>query len=286
MLGAYAFSLIGNSATYVSGVGATETTRYETAVKYAWSANGYRAGAIWQFGGYRLGNGSNGAVQIDVGKDFGALSLDALYSHARDAVSLSLYGADPLPAGVGPGNLNATLADIDGGILAAKYKAGAWTFYGGYEYAVYSPPTDAYPGGFRSLGGYTVLPGAVNSTAYLDNKHLQVGWIGARYALRPDLDIAAAYYIAHQNDYAPPTAKPGACRPNTVPAAPGASPQGTLNTFCAGDLQAISALVDYRPFKRLDLYAGAMYSAASGGMASGFLHSSNFAPSAGLRFSF
>ena len=34
MEGSYAFSLIGNSATYVSGVGDTETTRYETAVKY------------------------------------------------------------------------------------------------------------------------------------------------------------------------------------------------------------------------------------------------------------
>ena len=286
MLGAYAFSLIGNSATYVSGVGDTETTRYESAVKYAWSANSYRAGAVWQFGGYDLGNGSNGAVQVDIGKDFGALSVDALYSHARDAVSLSLYGANPLPAGVGSDDLKATLANIDGAALAAKYRAGPWTLYGGYEYAVFSPPDNAFPGGFPSLGGYTVLPGAVNSTAYVNNKHLQVAWTGVRYALRPDVDLVGAYYIAHQNDYAPSTAKPGACGPTTVAAAPGATPQGTLNSYCAGNLQAISALIDYRPFKRVDLYAGMMYSQAAGGIASGYLNSSNFAPSAGLRVSF
>jgi predicted porin len=286
MLGSYAFSMIGNSATYVSGVGDTETTRYESAVKYAWSGNTYRAGAIWQFGGYDLGNGSNGAVQVDLGKDFDALSLDAVYSHARDAVALSLYGANPLPAGVGPNNLRATLANIDGGILAARYRTGPWTFYGGYEYAVFSPPDDPFAGGFQSLGGYTVLPGAVNATAYVNNKHLQVAWAGARFALRPDVDLVGAYYLAHQNDYAPPTAKPGACGPNTIAAAPGATPQGTLNSYCAGNLQAVSALLDYRPFKRVDLYAGMMFSAASGGVASGYQHSSNFAPSAGLRISF
>jgi hypothetical protein len=151
---------------------------------------------------------------------------------------------------------------------------------------VFSPPSDDYPGGFQSIGGYTVLPGAVNTTAYDNNKHLQVAWIGARYALLPNLDINGAYYIAHQNDYAPSTAKPGACGPNTVAAAPGATPQGTLNNYCEGNLQAISGLLDWKPYKRLDVYAGAMYSVASGGIASGYIHNSNFAPTAGLRFAF
>jgi len=38
--------------------------------------------------------------------------------------------------------------------------------------------------------------------------------------------------------------------------------------------------------KRVDLYAGFMYSMASGGIASGYLNDSNFAPTAGLRVSF
>ena len=286
MQGSYAFSLIGNSATYVSGVGDTETTRYESAVKYFWTGSNLHAGALWQFGGYSLGNGSDGAVQLDLGGNVSNLTLDAVYSYARDAVSLSLYGMNPLPAGVGPGDLKATLADINGGVLAAKYDFGALKVFGGYEYAVYAPPSDDYPGGFQSLGGYTVLPGAVNTTAYVNNKQLQVGWIGARYALLSNLDLAGAYYLVHQNDYAPSTAKPGDCGPNTVAAIPGATPQGTLNTYCAGGLDAVSALIEYRPVKRVDLYGGFMYSVAWGGVASGYIHNSNFAPTIGVRVSF
>lgn len=286
MQGAYAFSMIGNSATYVSGVGDTETARYESAVKYVWGDPKLHAGAVWQFGGYSLGNGSGSAVQLDLGGTASRLSVDAVYSYARDAVSLSLYGANPLPAGVGSNDLKATLSDIQGAILAAKYDFGKLKLYAGYEYAVFSPPSDSHANGFRSIGGYTVLPGAVNSTAYLNNKHLQVGWIGARYALLDNVDLAGAYYIARQNDYAPAASKAGVCGANSVAAIPGATPQGTLNTYCAGYLQAVSAIIDYRPVKRVDLYAGFMYSVASGGIASGYINNSNFAPTAGVRISF
>jgi hypothetical protein len=136
------------------------------------------------------------------------------------------------------------------------------------------------------LGGYTVLPSGVNSTAYINNKQLQVAWTGVKYAVRSDLDISGAYYIAHQNDYRPPGAKSTVCGPNTVAAVPGASPQGSLNTYCAGDLQAVSFLIDYRPLKRLDVYGGMLYSIASGGIASGYIHSNNFAPTVGVQLSF
>jgi predicted porin len=286
MQGSYAFSLIGNSSTYVSGVGDTETTRYESAVKYLWGGPNLHAGAAWQFGGYSLGNGADGAVQLDIGGTVSRLSVDAIYSYARDAVALSLYGANPLPAGVGPNDLKATLANIQGGVLAAKYDLGKLKLYGGYEYAVFAPPSDDHTSGFTSLGDYTVLPGAVNYTAYITNKQLQVAWIGARYSLLDNVDLAGAYYVVHQNDYAPPGTKSSACGPNTVAAVPGATPQGTLNTYCAGYLQAVSALIEYKPVKRVDLYAGFMYSAASGVIASGYIQNSNFAPTAGVRISF
>jgi predicted porin len=286
MGGSYAFSLIGTSSTYVSGVGDTETSRYNTSAKYLVQYNNFRAGAVWQFGDYSWGNGSDGAYQFDVGADYAGFSFDAIYSYARDAVTLSTYSVNPLPAGVSQGDLKATLADVNGVVLAGKYVNGPLTLYSGYEYAVFSPPSDKYPGGFGSLGGYTVLPSGVNTTTYIDNKHLQIAWVGAKYAIRPDLDIAGAYYFAHQNDYAPPGSKPSVCGPNTVAAIPGASPQGSLNTYCAGDLQAVSALIDFRPVKRLDVYAGVMYSIASGGIASGYIHSTNIDPTIGLRLSF
>jgi predicted porin len=286
MQGSYAFSLIGNSATYVSGVGDTETARYESAVKYVWGGPNLHAGTAWQFGGYTLGNGADGAVQLDIGGSISRLSVDAVYSYARDAVALSLYGANPLPAGVGPDDLKATLADIQGGILAAKYDLGSLKLYGGYEYAAFAPPSESHSGGFSSLGGYNVLPGAINTTAYVNNKRLQVGWVGARYALLDNVDIAGAYYVAHQNNYSPPGSKPSACGPNTVAAISGATPQGTLNTYCAGYVQAVSGLIDYRPYKRLDLYGGFLYSVASGGIASGYIHNTNIAPTVGIRISF
>jgi predicted porin len=286
MGGSYAFSLVGTSSTYVSGVGDTETSRYNTSAKYLVQYNNFRAGAVWQFGDYTWGNGSDGAYQFDIGADYAGFSFDAIYSYARDAVTLSTYGVNPLPAGVSQGDLKATLADVSGVVLAGKYVKGPLTLYSGYEYAVFSPPSDKFPGGFGSLGGYTVLPSGVNTTTYIDNKHLQVAWVGGKYAVRPDLDITGAYYIAHQNDYRPPGSKSTVCGPNTVAAIPGASPQGSLNTYCEGDLQAVSAMIDFRPVKRLDVYAGVMYSIASGGIASGYIHSTNIDPTVGLRLSF
>jgi len=67
---------------------------------------------------------------------------------------------------------------------------------------------------------------------------------------------------------------------------PGASPQGAANSACAGTIDALSALVDYRPYQRLDVYAGVVYSWVTGGITSGYIHSANIAPTAGMRLSF
>jgi predicted porin len=288
MGGSYAFSLIGNSSTYVSGVGDTETSRYNTSVKYQVSYDDFRAGALWQFGGYGLGNGSNGAYQFDVGFDYYGFSFDAIYSYAKDAVTLSTYSVNPLPSGVSQDDLKATLANISGVILAGKYAYGPFKFFGGYENARFRPPSDDYPNGFETLGGYNVLPGAVSVTNYVNNKIMQVAWVGAKYAIRPDLDIAGAYYWAGQNNYSPFADLNVAsyCAANRTPAFPGAAPQGAAHSTCAGALQAISGLIDWRPLKRLDVYAGSMFSQASGGVANGYIHSINIAPTAGLRLTF
>ena len=292
MGGAYAFSLIGNS--YVAGTGDTEVARYNTSLKYQINVANFRAGAAWQFGGYAQGNGSNGAYQFDLGGDFAGFSIDGIYSHATDAVALSTYngvttgsvGKIGLPAGVSDEDLKATLANIDAGLVGVKYTNGPFKAFGGYEYAQFSNPTDAYPAGFSTLGDYNVLPGAVTSTAYTNNKILQVAWVGAKYAILSNLDVTGAYYYTWQNTYLAPGASAAtACLPNTK-TLNGYALQGAANTYCSGDLQAVSGMVDWRPFKRLDVYAGVMYSAASGGIASGYLNTDNVATTAGLRLSF
>jgi predicted porin len=285
MGGSYAFSLIGNSSTYVSGMGDTEVARYNTSLKYQVAYNNLRAGAVWQFGGYGLGNGSDGAYQFDAGFDYAGFSFDAIYGYARDAVSLSAYGVSPLPKGVTQDDLKATLADIRGVILAGKYTWSQFRFFGGYENALFTPPSNAYLGGFTSLGDYTVLPGAVSTTNYLNHKVLQVAWTGADYAVRPDLDLIGAFYEGWQNNYGA-TAASRVCGPNKTVIAAGFAPQGSAASTCAGTIWAVSGLLDWRPYKRLDVYGGVMFSEVTGGLANGYLHATNIAPTAGLRLTF
>ena len=166
--------------------------------------------------------------------------------------------------------MKATLSNNTAGAVAAKYAFSNATIYGGFEYILFQNPNDAYPNGFTTLGGYTVPPSYVNSTAYTNNKILRVVWTGLRLALRDDLDITGAYYHYYQNDY------------NTSPCTDG----GLSASSCRGTLNALSAMIDYRPSKRVDVYAGVMWSQVTGGQASGYLYSVNLAPTVGVRVQF
>ena len=114
MAAASDFSLLGASNT-AAGAGDTEDARYETSVQYRVNIGAFRLAALYQFGGYEQGNGSNGAVEGQVGGDFGGFSFDAVGSKVKVAVSLSNYGVSPLPAGVSVDNLKATLSDTTSG---------------------------------------------------------------------------------------------------------------------------------------------------------------------------
>ena len=117
-----------------------------------------------------------------------------MVSYAQNAVSLSNYGLNAWPTlpsnlkfidggwfitsslnGVtgyyNPNDiLKATLSNNFGVELVAKYKWNTVTFYGGYMYANLSNPSNAEAGGFQTVaGGIFVPPGAVTSTAYLNN---------------------------------------------------------------------------------------------------------------------
>jgi predicted porin len=263
------FSVIGASNT-AAGSGDTENARYETSVEYRVNVGAFRLAALYQFGGYEQGNGSNGAIEGQVGADYGGLSFDAVGSKVRDAVSLSNYGVSPLPVGVSVDNLKATLSDNTSGVIMLRYTHDALKLYGGFEYILFQNPSDAYPQGFNTLGGYTVIPGAANSTDYEINKVLRVLWTGAKYAVRDDMDIAGAFYHYYQNNY-----NSGVCTNG-----------GLSASSCLGTLDALSAMIDYRPSKRLDVYAGVMWSQVTGGLASGYLNHQNFGPTVGLRVQF
>jgi predicted porin len=269
MAAAPAFSVIGASST-AGGTGDTEDARFNSSVQYSNHIGPLRFAALYQFGGYSQGNGSNGAIQGAFGGDFGGFSFDAVASKVRDAVSLSNFGEFPLPAGVSVDNLKATLSNNTSGVIMLRYKLRTVTFYGGFEVIRFENPSDTYPQGFTTLGGYTVLSGDVNSTQYDIAKILRVSWLGVRVAVRDDLDVAGAVYHYWQNNFNTDTCTNG----------------GTSSSKCAGTLDAVSIMADYRVTKRLDAYAGVMWSQVTGGLASGYLHSQNIGPTVGLRFQF
>ena len=298
--------MIGNSSTFVGGTGDTETARYNTSVKYQVTYSGFRAGALAQVGGWDQGNGAQSAYQFDLGGDIGGFSFDAVYAYAKDAVTLAL-NTSSAPT---QDTLKATLADVNAGVIAAKYKWQALTLFGGYEYARLSSPSDLYgatnakaaSGTLDFNGGY---PAVVQANAYINPKDLQVLWAGGKYGILSNLDFVAGYYYAWQNTYTNTSntkwgtgytttatgGKTHSCAPNpTAPVVIGSNgygtPQGSNAGACAGHEDAVSAMLDWRPVKRVDLYAGVMYSEVAGGMANGFIHSNNTAYTSGVRVAF
>src|SRR6185295_1375525 len=91
---AYGFSPIGFQGITCGG-GNTENCRNSTSLKYRLKVGQFRVAALWQFGGYAQNNASEGAYQFGAGADVpvwgkDVLSVDAIYSHIRNSVSLGL----------------------------------------------------------------------------------------------------------------------------------------------------------------------------------------------------
>ncbi|MGA7816543.1 hypothetical protein, partial [Caballeronia sp.] len=322
MGGSYAFSALGYSGSY-AGFGDTETNRANTGVKYRVNYENFHGGALMQWGGYAQGNGTTGFYQGDVGADiegFGGLfSVDVVGSYAQNAVSLSNFtGAcstvakgpfkgqtgctSGIPNFYGPDDLKATLSNNSGLMLLAKYRWGPVTLSGGWMWWQQANPSDNYLNGFQTLGGYSVpativtsdkalaklFPTAwTNTTAYNRVRVVNVPFIGAKYAVNSQLDVSGAFYYENQNNYNSSTTPCAYAKTSFVQASGNVLNVVRANSnACAGTQYAISAMVDYRPLKRVDLYAGVMFSNVYGGLANGFLATQNIAPTAGLRVKF
>ena len=169
-----------------------------------------------------------------------------------------------------------------------------FTISGGWQISHQTNPSDLpigtatryFNGGFEAQYG-TAVQGANN---FPNARNLQVAWIGGKWAVLPTVDIGFGYYHAWQNDYLGATETFGgaraSCAPNTGVNPAGGTLKGTNSSKCAGSEDAISGLIDWKAYKRLDVYAGVMYSKARDGMASGWFADNNLATTAGIRFSF
>ena len=260
-----------------------------------------------QIGGYGVGNGAMAHYEAQAGFDLGNLSFDGIFAWAKDAVSLSTFdgsftacnssgdygflvnGACYDPSTI----LKTTLSNNFGAELMASYKWDRFKFYGGYLYARQSNPSDGFSGGFRTIDpeiatpptsitstAYLLPSGTLNAPGFAFNKILQTVWTGIRWSVPDDwlhglgaLDLAAAFYYQNQNNYNF-TWTTG--RISGVPygyaAAAACSGAGAFisSSKCGGGQDGISFLVDWRPVKRVDIYAGVMLTNVYGGLASGF----------------
>src|SRR5580704_13187670 len=177
---AYAFSPFGFTGMY-AGFGDPELARSNTAIKYKLDFMNFRAAGLAQIGGYDQGNGSASMWQGQIGGDFnlfgGVLSLDGVGSYAKDGVITSIFNGTCAVVSKGPfagetgcvkgipnfynaDDLKATLSNNTGVLLFAKYTWGAVNLFGGYEYFRNANPSDDYPNGFETIGGYNV-PGNI-----------------------------------------------------------------------------------------------------------------------------
>ena len=268
MSGAGAFSVIGFQGATAGG-GDTEDGRVDNSLKYTVKVGAFRAGAIAQVG--TSGETPRSLVQGDLGVDYGGFSLDAIYGHINDAVSAAPLAVGFVPtaaqlSAAGQGLVAGTISDNNSLMLVAKYGVGPLKLYAGYENIQFANPKTPLALGQTIVGGYTL--GTVSNTAFPNKKDLQVFWTGAKYAVKSDIDVMVAYYHQQQNSFGVVS-----CSDSSL-------------ATCSGRLDAVSLLVDYRFAKRWDAYAGAMYSIASNGLASGFLHNTTIDPTVGLRFQF
>lgn len=262
MTGAYAFSVIGLSGV-VAGMGDTEDARLDDSLKYLYKNELFHGGALYQFG--RADRSPGEAWQGNLGFEYGGFTVDGVYGHKKDAIAVASLSA--AQAAVAPtDSLSATISDNTSYTLGASYSAGPLKAFVGYEHIRFENPSLPLQAGISGLGGYALS--FVNNSAFPHPRVLQASWGGVRYLLTATFEVSGATYHYDQNSF-------GVTRCSNASA-------GT----CSGTEDAYSLLADYHLSKRWDVYAGAMFSKVSAGLANGFLHTSTLNTMAGFRFKF
>ncbi|HET7886974.1 MAG TPA: porin [Bradyrhizobium sp.] len=323
--GSNAWSLITFEGA-TGGGGVTEDRIWDNSYEYRLNIGPVRLAAEAQLrnGG---NSGTNNAFGGDIGFDYMGLSMDFVGSKIYDAVSvggtltssqvnqLTQLQAGLIPNPFGPsfgcanGCMSGTISDNTTFQVAARYTIGPWKFYGGYEHVTYENPNQALAPGAFVYGGYNL--GFVNNNAFLDNKNLNIFWVGVKYAVTPTLDVMGAYYGQRFGFFTTgagagvgafanvPGGAPALGSSAAQQAACAANSASGFN--CAGGQDMVSVAMDWRFARHVDFYAGVGWNQKFGGAANGFIlstnngaltgtavkdHVSSFDPGVGLRYQF
>lgn len=306
----YAFSLIGWSGGAGSGVGSTETARWDNSVKYVLNYGPVHAGAMYA-NGAEDSSIQNHAAAGDVGLSWKGFSIDALYTYEGGAFNASapastapvgtVAPAGALWTGVVPYNaLSGNFQDNTAWDVMAKYTfnvgspfglkdggykdgpfdpSGKVTIYGGYQHTDISNPAQAISGvNNTTIGGYPIYASsfAAANSVFTTDRILQTEWAGLKYEPNTKWSFTGAWYRITQDAYT----KSGVACP--VSHAGGTATPGN----CAGESNTASFLVDYVWNKHLDLYGGVAWSNILGGLSNGYLATENTTVTTGLRLKF
>jgi predicted porin len=293
----YALSLIGWSGTTGSGIGSTETARWDDSVKYIFQYGPVHAAAMYA-AGVEGSSIHGGAGAGNAGFTWQGFSIDGYYTRENGAINAQL-GLIPGVTTIG-GNKVTTNAnslyyfvtDNEAWDVMAKYtfqlydccniccgggNSGAglkdnpepWaklTVYGGYQHADLTNPggngplttaTDLYG---NTIGGYVL---AIDNVVLTSTRTLQTTWAGLKFEAGPWV-LAGAYYRFWQNNWSEVNNFAVYKTPAGVPSVGGCA----VNAYtCAGVVDTASFLVDYIFNKNFDVYAGVTWSDIGGGLA-------------------
>lgn len=264
---AAAFSLLGFSSGFGGATGVADTSKWNNSVKYA-NEYGPVHGAVMFAQGSQDGGNHGNAYGANLGATWHGLSVDMVYTYDQDAVSTTGYGVGGCGVAGTPScnTLVATAQNTEAWSFMGKYAfdvTGAFkgtlpdaklTLYAGYQTIEFSNPSDPISVGDTTNGGYVF--GTVRNTVYsFGNKRREIGWVGARFETGP-WTATVAYYLGHQG-YFKNSATSTFC-------------SDTSHSNCSGSLSVASTTVAYAFNKHLDLYAGVVWSALTGGMAVGY----------------
>jgi predicted porin len=307
----YAFSLIGYSGGAASGIGDTETGRWDNAIKYIYAVGPVHAAAIYTNGGQDTAL-FGGGYGFDTGASYGGLSADAVFTRERSAVSSSSIGYSTSGSagtcnatGAGAGNvcpagniLNGTVTDNEAWSVLGKYTyefgsgiedtSAKLSLFAGYVHISMTNPEETVAAGSTTIGGYQLE--TVNNQPYarVAGKILQTMWTGAKYELPSGWSFTGAYYHMGQEAYLTSAAGgKNTCAYITASNKANAAYLGNATASnCSGDLNQGSFLADYQFNKHLDVYGGISYSEVGGGLASGFLNTNTAVFVTGTRLRF
>jgi hypothetical protein len=267
--------------------------------KFANGSGGcYTASTTWSATSCGSVSPHNTAFGFDLGGNYRKLSVDVVFQHYNEAISVlnPLLGpqsptepfesttdsinTNPIsgPNLIDPNNtVYGIVTDNSAIMIAAKYTWDPFKFFAGYEYIWQNNPTNPLGVGASDQGGY-IMSGVEDNN--LDSEKLvQIWWTGVKYTYHSKTDVTFAWYQVQQNDFRLP---------------PACSPAAGFRSSCSGTLNEGSFYLDHRFTPRFDGFAGVADSYVSGGLAIAIPHhpgvpyfyNSNIAPVVGVRFMF